>query len=40
MKQALMKQSGYFTLNDLSPGNRAAASDVLGQERVTGQGCG
>jgi hypothetical protein len=30
---------GYFTLNDLRPGNRAAASDVLGNERVTGKGC-
>jgi hypothetical protein len=30
---------GYFTLNDLSPGNRAAAGDVLGRERVTGKGC-
>jgi hypothetical protein len=30
---------GYFTLNDLRPGNRAAAGDVLGKERVTGKGC-
>jgi hypothetical protein len=30
---------GYFTLNDLRPGNRAAAGNVLGNERVMGKGC-
>ena len=30
---------GYVTLNDLSPSNRAAAAEVLGQERVSGKGC-
>jgi hypothetical protein len=30
---------GHFTLNDLRSGNRAVASDVLGNERVTGKGC-